>query len=232
MPEQQPRPDPDEPSAGSAAETGGFAATESARVEAFSDAVIAIAITILALDMRTPEHTPGGLLPALAHQWPVYLGYLMSFAYIGVIWLNHHQAFIRIRVVDRGLHMANLALLLTTAALAFPTAVVSEALQDDLTSADARTAVALYAVIAAAMCASWVWIYSHLGRHPELLSSRCEPHYVPQGWLRSLSGLLAYLLGGAVGWLVHPVIALAVFLLLPVFYFATTEGFRTRLSVR
>ncbi|MDT0611102.1 TMEM175 family protein [Streptomyces lancefieldiae] len=205
-------------------ERDGFAQTDTSRVEAFSDAVMAIAITILALEMRTPEHASGHLLSGLLHQWPVYLGYLISFAYIGVIWLNHHQAFTRIRTVDRGLHAANLALLLTTAALAFPTAVISEALQEDLVGSDARTAVALYALIAAAMCASWLWIYVHLAGKPALLSPRAEPRYVRQGQARSAAGILAYAVGGALGWFLHPVIALAVFLCLPVFYFVTSEG--------
>lgn len=203
---------------------GRFQPADTGRVEAFSDAVLAIAITILVLGMSTPDHEPGRLLPALLHQWPVYLGYLTSFAYIGVIWLNHHQAFTRIRVVDRGLHVANLALLFTTAALPFPTSVLAEALQDDLTSTDARTAVALYALIAAAMCASWTWIFTHLARHQHILTDRIEPDYIRHGQLRSSLGLTSYLLGGLLGWLVAPAIALVVFLLLPVFYFLTSEG--------
>ncbi|MGP4016440.1 TMEM175 family protein [Saccharopolyspora sp. 5N708] len=202
----------------------GFARTGTSRVEAFSDAVFAIAITILALDMRTPPHSTGQLLPALWHQWPVYLGYLTSFAYIGVIWLNHHQTFTRIRTVDRGLHAANLTLLLTTAALAFPTAVVSEAVQSDAIGADARTAVALYALIAAAMCASWLWIHTHLAHHPDLLSGRDDERYIRHGRLRSSAGVIVYALGGALGWFTHPAIAMGVFLLLPVFYFVTSEG--------
>jgi uncharacterized membrane protein len=80
-----------------------------------------------------------------------YLGYVASFSYIAVIWLNHHQAFVRIRTMDRGLHAANLFLLLTTSALAFPTVVVAKALKADVSGTDARIAVALYAGIAAAI---------------------------------------------------------------------------------
>lgn len=207
---------------------GGFAATDTTRVEMFSDAVIAIAITILVLDLRNPAHQPGHLLTALIHQWPAYLSYLMSFTYIGVIWLNHHQAFLRIRVVDRGLHMANLGLLFTTAGLSFPTAVLSDALQEDNAGDDARTAIVLYALIAGAMCASWLCIYRHLDRHPALKSPRCEEDYVRHGFIRSLSGLVAYLVGGAAGFLIQPAIALVVYVLLPIFYFATTEGLRLR----
>lgn len=202
----------------------GFRATDTGRVEAFSDAVLAIAITILALEMTSPAHPPGQLLPALLHQWPVYLGYLTSFAYLGVIWLNHHQAFTRIRTVDRGLHAANLALLFTSAALPFPTGVLAEALQENLLSADARTAVALYALIAAAMCASWVWIYLHLARHQSVLADWRESHYVRHGILRSATGLATYVLAGLLGYLVAPPIALLAFLLLPVFYFLSSEG--------
>ncbi|MBV9729693.1 MAG: DUF1211 domain-containing protein [Pseudonocardiales bacterium] len=203
---------------------GGFQTTDTSRVEAFSDGVFAVAITILALDMHTPVHRPGGLLPALLHQWPVYLGYLISFAYIGVIWLNHHQAFTRIRTIDRGLHAANLALLFTTAALPFPTGVLADALQEHLDSADVRTAGALYALIAAAMCASWLWMYRHLAHHPDILETSAEAHYVPHGQLRAGAGIITYLLGGGLGWAITPGIALAAFLLLPVFYFLTSEG--------
>lgn len=210
----------------------GFQATDTGRVEAFSDAVLAIAITILALEMSTPPHQIDGLLPALLHQWPAYLGYVTSFAYIGVIWLNHHQAFTRIRVVDRGLHAANLALLLTTAALPFPTGVLSEALQEEVSSPDARTAVVLYALIAASMCASWVWIYLHLARHPDILAPTIEPHYVRHGQLRSALGMLIYALAGVLGYVAAPVVALAVFLIMPVFYFATSEGIPRRRAER
>ena len=210
---------------GSERDRKGFQTTDTGRVEAFSDAVLAIAITILALEMSTPPHAPGKLLPELLHQWPAYLGYITSFAYIGVIWLNHHQAFTRIRTVDRGLHAANLALLLTTAALPFPTGVLSEALQEEISSPVARTAAALYALIAALMCASWVWIYVHIARHPEVLDPETESHYVRHGQLRSASGMLVYVLAGALGFATTPLIPLAVFLIMPVFYFATTEGF-------
>jgi uncharacterized membrane protein len=220
----------DPPSAEQPSTTPRFQTADTGRVEAFSDGVLAVAITILALDMRTPAHHPGGLLPALLHQWPVYLGYLISFAYIGVIWLNHHQAFIRI--VDRGLHVANLTMLFTTAALPFPTGVLSQALEQPLTSTDVRSAVALYALIAAAMCVSWLWIYTHLARYPAILDTSAEPHYVLHGRIRSGVGIASYLLGGALGWLVTPAIALAVFLFLPAFYFITSEGIPVALNRR
>lgn len=216
-----PPPDPD----GRAQPRRRFTRSETARAEAFSDGVFAIAVTIIVLELTDPPHRPGHLGGALLHLWPGYLGYLASFSYVGVIWLNHHQAFVRIRAMDRGLHAANLGLLFTTAALAFPTSVVSSALQEDVFGRDAKVSVALYAVVAALMCLSWVWLYSWLRHHPELLDPAVEREYVPHGQLRSVIGAVAYLAAGALGLFTTPLVAFAVFLVLPVFYFFTSEGF-------
>ncbi|MEV7127378.1 TMEM175 family protein [Streptomyces sp. NPDC093260] len=201
-----------------------FSRSETTRAEAFSDGVFAIAVTLLVLNLTDPPHRPGGLGRALLVQWPAYLGYLASFGYVSVIWLNHHQAFVRIRIMDRGLHAANLLMLLTTAALSFPTAVVADALQADLMDADARVAVALYAGLAAAMCLSWVVFYRQLARRPELLHPDAERTYVRHGRLRSWAGALAYAVAGLLGVFVAPLLAIGVFVVLPVFYFATSEG--------
>jgi uncharacterized membrane protein len=100
----------------------------STRVEAFSDAVFAIAITLLVLDLHAPSG--GDMLHHLLQQWPGYLAYLASFGYIGVIWVNHHQLFTRIASVDLGLLWCNLGLLLGSSVLPFPTAVLSSAFRN------------------------------------------------------------------------------------------------------
>lgn len=102
---------------------------ETSRAVAFSDGVLAIVITLLVLDLRVPDVEPGRLLQGLADQWPVYLAYLTSSLYVGVVWLNHKATFLRVRHMDRGLHWANLGVLFTTALLPFPTAVLSSALR-------------------------------------------------------------------------------------------------------
>ena len=82
--------------------------SDTARVEAFSDGVLAIVITLLVLDLRVPAHEPGKLLDGLLDEWPTYVAFVTSFLYVGIVWLNHHAAFRRIRLVDRGLHWVNL----------------------------------------------------------------------------------------------------------------------------
>jgi len=96
------------------------------RLEAFSDGVFAIAVTLLILDVH--EATGGG---SLAHRlgaaWPTYLAYVVSFVMIGIMWLNHHQL---IRYADSGPHslqVANLFLLLLVTFVPFPTRVVGDA---------------------------------------------------------------------------------------------------------
>lgn len=90
--------------------------------------------------------------------------------------------------------------------------------------ADARTAVALYALIAAAMCASWVLLYAYLIRRPDLLADGAEPNYTRHGVWRSVAGIGLYLIAGLLGFFVYPLIALVVFPILPVFFFLTSEG--------
>lgn len=72
------------------------------RLEGFSDGVIAIAITLLVLEIRVPTvmHGGAGLGVALERQWPSYVAYVVSFLTIGIVWINHHATIRRGRVVD------------------------------------------------------------------------------------------------------------------------------------
>src|SRR5262245_44621623 len=101
------------------------------RLEAFSDGVFAIAITLLVIEIRPPELDGGeSLAHALGQQWPAYLGYLLSFLVLGVMWLNHHRIFEPVRRVDGAVLVLNLNLLLWAALIPFPTAVVADFLRD------------------------------------------------------------------------------------------------------
>src|ERR1700737_4644422 len=117
------------------------------RLEAFSDGVLSITITLLVFDIVRPEYESGHLLDKLLAQWPNYIAFLASFFYVGIIWLNHRAVFSRVRYCNRSLHLANLFLLLTSGLIPFPTAVLSAAIQGG-NEFDAGGAVALYAAIA------------------------------------------------------------------------------------
>jgi uncharacterized membrane protein len=130
---------PSEPTAG-----GGEPTTT--RLEAFSDGVFAIAITLLVLEIRLPpeadiEHA-GGLARALLALWPSYAGYAVSFVTIGIMWTNHHELIRLMSRVDHGLLVWNLLLLMTISFTPFPTAVMAEHLPHP--GWDRNVAVAFY----------------------------------------------------------------------------------------
>ena len=97
------------------------------RVEAFSDGVFAFAITLLVVTIAQPEDYRR-LAHELARRWPSLAAYVVSFAVIGIMWLNHHSVFGHFDRVDRGLVYLNLFLLMTVAFLPFPTGVLGQAL--------------------------------------------------------------------------------------------------------
>jgi uncharacterized membrane protein len=96
-------------------------------MEAFSDGVLAIAITLLVLYIHVPPPRSGvSLAHQLAVQWPSYAAYLTSFLTIGIIWINHHAMVRRLREVDHAILSLNLLLLLTIGVLPFTTALMAE----------------------------------------------------------------------------------------------------------
>jgi uncharacterized membrane protein len=90
----------------------------SARLEAFSDGVIAIILTIMVLELKVPATAEPR---ALAHAWPLLLSYVLSFFYVSVYWINHHHLFHRVRHVDLPILWSNVALLFFLSLIPFST---------------------------------------------------------------------------------------------------------------
>jgi len=96
------------------------------RLEAFSDGVLAIAATLLVLDLHVPNVHPGmSLAHELGREWPNFAAYAISFATIGIIWINHHAMIRRLREVDHTILTLNLGLLLSIGLLPFTTAAMA-----------------------------------------------------------------------------------------------------------
>ncbi len=100
------------------------------RLEAFSDGVFAIAITLLVLDIDVPGPGSGHLGRELLAQWPQYAAYAISFLTIGVIWINHHASFSRLASVDHSILIWNLFLLMAVAILPFTTSLMATYLKE------------------------------------------------------------------------------------------------------
>ena len=117
---------------------------DSSRLEAFSDGVFAVAITLLALNLAIAG--PGLHQPTLAHQlrehWPAFAAYAVSFTTIGIIWVNHHALFRSFSEVDRPLLFVNLLLLFFVVCIPFATSTIAAYLREG--NADASLAAALY----------------------------------------------------------------------------------------
>jgi len=126
-------------------------------MEAFSDGVFAIAITLLVLTIPQPDDYRH-LGDALTDQWPAYAAYLVSFAVIGIMWLNHHTVFGHFERVDRNLVYLNLALLATVVFVPYPTGVFGEALQR---GHGERVAAVFYSVVMTINAFAWaaLWLY-------------------------------------------------------------------------
>ena len=116
-------------------------AMSTGRLEAFSDGVFAIAITLLILDVTVPPGSGAHLAHALVQEWPSYLAYVTSFFTIGVIWVNHHAMFSKVAHADRSLLFVNTVFLLVVAFIPFPTRLLADYIRDP---AGARTAAFVY----------------------------------------------------------------------------------------
>jgi uncharacterized membrane protein len=168
--------------------------SEASRTETFSDGVIAIAITLLVLDLRVPAEKTltEPLASALAGDWPAYAAYATSFLVIGIIWVNHHGVFELVGLVDRTTLFINLLLMMSIVAIPFTTSLMSEYLLagDD----NARTAALVYSFVMLAMSAAFAALYTHVARHPALQAEGVDPVAVRRSIVRfSAAGLLLYL---------------------------------------
>jgi uncharacterized membrane protein len=153
------------------------------RLVFFSDAVFAIAITILVLDIRLPAgaDTAGSreLLLSLAGLWHKYLAFFISFWVIGLCWISHHRKFLYIQRVDSQLLTLNLLMLMMIAFIPFPTAVLSETVN--------LTATCFYALTMTLACLSGLVLWWHAVRNHNLI----DPHLDRQHILREASVPLA-----------------------------------------
>ena len=127
------------------------------RLEAFSDGVFAVAITLLALDLTVAGPGHGPLAHQLHDKWPAFVAYLISFFTIGIIWVNHHALVRTIKRVDRPLLFLNLVLLLFVAAIPFAAATVADYLS--VPSDDTPVAMMLYGGVFLGMSAGFSAIF-------------------------------------------------------------------------
>ena len=161
------------------------------RVEAFSDGVFAVAITLLIFNIQVDKAAPGDLFNALMAAWPKYAAYVASFLTIGVMLMNHHGLFSQIARLNRPLLFLNLLLLMAIVFLPFPTAQLGANI---LVPQDAPTAASFYAASAVLIAVFFNAFWAYLFTHPDLLSPDVDREAALRSWPRFSIGLLAYLI--------------------------------------
>lgn len=132
---------------------------ETGRIEAFSDGVFAIAITLLILEVKVPRDLTEGktLESELLKQWPSYVAFLISFAFIGIMWVNHHRLFSVIKRAGDGLLFANTLLLLGVTVVPFPTQLVADYFGHEGEQTAALVYSGWFAIIAIFFNILWWW---------------------------------------------------------------------------
>lgn len=141
-----------------------MAISETGRVEAFSDGVFAIAITLLILEIKIPTPGAAPLAHQLEQQWPAYVSFVISFWFIGIMWVNHHRMFTHIKRLDTMLLILNLLLLFGVTAVPYPTAVLAVHLGQPDQLAAVNLYNGTYIFIAIAFNALWRYATSKRGR--------------------------------------------------------------------
>ena len=192
---------------------------ETSRTEAFSDGVIAFAITLLVLNLKDPLLDPAlsqkSLFQGLLTQWPAFFAFVTSFATILIMWVNHHNMFTFIRRVDTTLLFLNGLLLFFIVLTAFTTLLIANhvgLVQTD----DGRTAAAIYAGNAMILGLVWTSLSYYVAK----------TGLVPAGpgGLRYLVGPVPYLIAFGVSF-VSAFASLIVVLIIAGFWTLASRGF-------
>jgi len=185
------------------------------RMEAFSDGVFAIAITLLVLEIHVPLPGYEDLGHALLAQWPSYAAFVISFFTIGIIWINHHAMVRRLRVTDHSILVWNLLLLMTVSALPFTTALMATYLKE---SDGESLAAAVYAGSFLLMGVVFAGMNRHiLFERVDFLEERLEEPIRRLTLKRGVAGILPYAIATAVA-PISPYLTLAICAAVALFY--------------
>jgi uncharacterized membrane protein len=182
------------------------------RIEAFSDAVFAIIVTLLVLELKVPAIKDHASVAELAHHLvellPKFLSWLISFIIVCKFWLNHHHVLGLARHADYGLVWVNSIFLMGQAFIPFPTALMGE-------YAGNRLAVSFFGGVFAVNTLLFMALHAYILRRvvkPELVALQ-DPHIIR----KSLVGVASYLLGAAAAWVSIPA-AFIIYLITPWFF--------------
>ena len=181
------------------------------RLEAFSDGVFAVAITLLVLNLQVPQIATGSeLVSKVGALWPKLLSYALSFVIVGIYWVAHHNTFHYINRSDRNLLWLNILLLMCIVFLPFPTALLGQ-------YPEQQVAVIIYAgtLVITGLVLQSLWWYAT--SEYRLVDRTIDPRLVQRATRRNLTAPLIYLLAIGISLFSVPA-SFVLFFLVPVYY--------------
>ena len=184
------------------------------RVEAFSDGVFAIIVTLLVLEIKVPHiesvNSIQELSAALLHLAPKFIAWVISFVVVGVIWVNHHRIFESLKHIDHNIFWLNANLLLWTSFIPFPTALLGDYPHNAL-------AVSFFGIANFLMGMAFLFLRIYMWKKPELTNDFTQ-EYLWQGVRNVLIfGPSLYLIAAITAW-IHPFIAFAIYAFIPIYF--------------
>lgn len=185
------------------------------RVEAFSDGIFAIIVTLLVLEIKVPEihdhNSIRAVTNALISLLPKIFSWIVSFLIVSVIWVNHHRIFQQIKTITHALFWLNANLLLWCSFIPFPTALMGDYFKNPVS-------LILFGVILSLMASSFSMMRFSMLRNKEILHEDVDINEFKKATRKSiLFGPILYLSGAALS-LIHPYVSFCIFLVIPVYF--------------
>lgn len=191
-----------------------FGSFSKARIEAFSDGVFAIIVTLLVLEIKFPhlhEVTNKEFLHSMVEILPKILAWMNSFLVVCVIWMNHHRLMEMFKRIDVGIFWFNNFLLMSTSLIPFPTALLGEYIELEY-------AVSFYGLCSLLMAISFIVIRIYVVKKPELLKEDVDIKAFKRGTLDTFRfGFMLYL-AGALCSFINPWVAFAIYFFIPIYF--------------
>jgi uncharacterized membrane protein len=191
--------------------------SDTARLETFSDGIFAIAATLLILDVNLSGD--GSVAHQLVQAWPSYAAYAISFATLGIVWVNHHTVFKQIGSVDRTFLFINVLFLMVVAFTPFPTRVLADNMREQ-----SKAAAIAYGLTYTSMAVCFVSLWFYAARKRRLIAASADQRMV-SGISRSFApGAFVYAIA-TLSALLSAVLAVVLFAAIAIFYVIESSFF-------
>jgi uncharacterized membrane protein len=199
---------------------------DTGRLEMFADGVMAIAITLLILEVAVPHVEGGSLAGALARQWPSYVAFVVSFLTIGIIWVNHHHMFKLIARTNHSFLILNVLFLMTICILPWPTALLADYARD---SEGAPVAAAVYGGVMTGVAIMFNVVWRYAAKDQRLLVAGISREAIARSHRNYLAGPIVYGAATVIAF-IEPYVSIGIYAALAVYWLLPRIGPRAELA--